>query len=462
MARSIRQLTRLGIVLLLLGEFASAMENTGRYFPFSSRPEKAWYKPGPEFDVDLFFASGHNIAKEHSAPYGIGQIWGPYDLQQIVNAMDELNMATSQIKMLIGPMFVNTPVFFNVHGKLRSEGVALRYTWPLPCQVPLTFGASLPVLSVQSDFRYSLDQNLFNQTYALKSQTLPGVNSPVASDTTWLFYQDKLDQARRLAHETIGFKDTRSTQVGIGDLDLFFRANFCFDHRFLMRSLDLAVQWGIVAPTGLHFSDDVPASIPFGNDGNIAFYAQFTPTIELKDDLRIGFLFRGEHLFPHTRTRRLPVFQEPFLYTPLKGEVRTLPGNNFILNAFMILENLYDGVHAQARYNYKRHEADKWQDLRSATEKEAAPSYLSRTTLPSGITSTASLDVINKVINAKEQLSKYRSHYITIQLAYDPLEAQQDLILKPKFYASFECPLFESSDAILQVNQITVGAELHF
>lgn len=460
MANSIKQVGLLLAALFFCNDLLIATENTGRFLPFSSRPEKFWYKKEPTLDVDFFYASGHNVANEDAAPIGMGEVMGRYDLQQILFAMDQANLPTQEVKDLIGAQYAARPLIFDVHGKLRSGGMALRYAWPLPCQVPLTVGINVPLAYTESYFRYSLDQRNFIQQYVITTPARPLSYITGPDEATWQFYQERLDHARRVAHEVMGFTSNDWTGVSIGDTDLFVRSNFVIDHRFLMRTIDIAVQYGLMVPTGVQRANDEPSSIAFMNDGHWAFYAQFVPTFELKQDLKVGFMLRGQHFFPQTRERRLPVFKESVLFTPLKGFVRVQQGSTFIGSAFLVLENLYDGLHLQGRYTYKRHQSDEWTDVR---QDKTIPSYLSRTeTAAGGIQPAITDDEIKKVISAKEYLSKFRSHYITIQLTYDPLEAQQELLLKPKFFASFEAPMFDASRGIVQANQITVGAELHF
>ena len=454
MVRSIKQVLLLAVTLVIYSGAVVAMDNTSRYLPYSVRPEKSWHKKESTLDVDMFYASGYNIANEDAAPIGFGEVMGRYDLQQIIFAMNEVGKSTQEVKQFVGTQFANSPLLFNIHGKLRSGGLALNYAWKIPGKVPVVFGASLPVTYTESDFRYSLDFNNFGQQFINTTPRLPLTYPTLPDATTWASYQERFDHARRIAHDTMGLDSNYWTHTGIGDLALFVRSNFVIDHRFLMRTIDLATEFGLVVPSGVRRSSNSAPSIPMSNDGHWSVYAQFQPTFELKQDIKLGLFVRGQHLSPQTRERQLSVFKEPFIYSPLKGAVRVQPGSTLLCGGFLALENLYDGLHLQGRYTYKKHNADKWSDAR--TDK-TIPSYLSRTP-----TAAISQDEINAVISAKEYLSKYRSHYITIQLTYDPAEKQQDLPMKPKFYASFEAPFFEASRGIVQTNQISIGTELHF
>ncbi|MBM3886297.1 hypothetical protein FJ364_00045 [Candidatus Dependentiae bacterium] len=447
------------LLLAALSLFSSAIinaENVGRYFPFSYRPEKDLYKRGTTADVDFFYASGRNIAQEDKAPLGMGEYAGNYDLRDIVFAMDQVNLPTGEIKQLVGEQLMKTSIPFNVHGKIRGGGGVLRYTWALPSKLPLSIGASLPIICVESDVRYSLNTQRFMQQYFALNQSIP-----VQPDFRLVeFYQERLDRARRMAHETIGLTNNYWVGFGVGDLDFFVRSNLLLDHKFMMRSIDIAVQYGIQIPTSLRRANNIVASIPFMNDGHWSLYAQIAPTFELKQDLKCGLLFRGQHFAPHTRERQIPVFAEPFMYSPLIGSVRVQPGSTFLCNAFLAMENVYDGLHLQGRYTYKRHTKDTWEDKRS---DKTLPSYLSRAVTdgaPGDIEVTKKM--IEDVISSKDYLSKFRSHYITIQLTYDPQEAGQNLPWMPKFFASFEAPMFDASRGVVQANQIRVGAELHF
>lgn len=454
MTKIVKVIALLGAALFVRCDRGDAMENTGRYFSFSSRPERSWYKKGLTLDLDLFYTSGQNIANDDASPIGIGEVAGRYDLADIVVAMDQAGLQTGEVTQLIGAQYAKRPLIFDIHGKVHNGGVVFRYAWALPGPLPITIGAALPVMQLESDLRYSLNQRNFIQQF---QQTTPAAAPGIfiaPDEPTWLLYQERFDHARRVAHETMGFLVNHSKHTGTGDLDLFARINFVLDHRFLMRTLDFAIQYGVVAPTGFQRQLNEPSSIPAMHDGHWSMYAQFLPTFELKQDLKLGFMLRGQHFFAQTRERRLPVSKEPHFYSPLTGAVRVSPGSTFLVGGFLGLENLYDGMHLQAKYTYKLHHADQWSDVR---DDKTRPSYLSRTVTPD-----ISEDTKAAVISAKEYLSKFRSHYITIQLTYDPLEAGQALPLRPKCYVSFEKPMFDSSRGVLEANQITFGAELHF
>lgn len=454
MTKFAKKIALIGAYLLTGGHFIYSMESTGRYFPFSYRFEKACHKKGSTIDIDAFYISGQNISNDDSTPIGMGEVAGSYDLSDLVAAMDQSNIQTTSIKLLIGDQYKNRPMRFDVQGKTHSSGLVFRYAYGFSGPFPITLGTSLPVINLESELHYSLNQRNFIYQYQLTTpQIIAGIPAGI-DDITWNTYQEKIDHARRIAHESTGLSLNHSKQIGIGDLDLFARINFVLDHRFLMRNIDFAIQYGVVAPTGFQRITNEPSSISATNNGHWSMYAQFSPIFELKQDLKIGFILRGQHFFSQTREQRLPIFKESYFYSPLTAKTRIAPGSTFLAGAFLGLENLYDGMHLQGKYSYKRHNADKWSDER---ENKTIPSYLSRTPTPN-----ITQNEINNTISEKEYLSKYRSHYITIQLTYDPLEAGQVLPLRPKYYIAFEMPVFDSSRGTMEAKQITFGAELHF
>lgn len=463
MAKKIKSIVLAITAALLYSSAAVAVENTGRFFPFSARPEKSLYKKGITADVDFFYSSGRNIAQEDRTPLGVGEYAGKYNLRDIVFAMSAKGISTQDVDQLIGNQNVNDPVLFNVHGKVRGGGGVLRYGLAVPglSMMPVTFGVALPFMYVESDVRYSLDTALFmDRHFKLNPSLLFGGIDANTEEIIQAGFQERLDHARRIAHEAIGLNNNYWAGPGIGDLDVFVRSNLLLDHKFMMRGIDIAIQYGIILPTGVQRANNVVSSIPFMNDGHWSFYVQVAPTFELKQDLKCGFMVRGEHFIAKTKDRQLPIFKESFLYSPLIGSVRVQPGATLIFNSFLALENVYDGLHLQGRYTYKRHKADTWEDMRI---DKTIPSYLSRKVTDGAPGGQIITDKeIAGIISAKEYLSKFRSHYITIQLTYDPLEAQQELLLKPKFFASIEAPVFDASRGIVQANQISIGAELHF
>jgi hypothetical protein len=163
-------------------------------------------------------------------------------------------------------------------------------------------------------------------------------------------------------------------------------------------------------------------------------------------------MVRGLAQFPETKKQRLPIFKEPYQFSPLIGDVRVKPGSTFFFSAHAILENIYDGVHLQGRYTYTRHASDRWNDSRS---DKTIPSYLSRTS-----TNDISDTAIAENISGKEYLSKYRTHYITMQLTYNSRCANREWAFSPDFFVAFDFPW--SGRGAARMEKLTIGAELHF
>ena len=66
----------------------------------------------------------------------------------------------------------------------------------------------------------------------------------------------------------------------------------------------------------------------------------------------------------------------------------------------------------------------------------------------------------NEVRCARRRLSQWRSHYLTMQIAYDSVEAMKDWFMDPKIYALLDYAWM--GRGVCKTHQFTLGVELHF
>ncbi len=209
-----------------------------------------------------------------------------------------------------------------------------------------------------------------------------------------------------------------------------------------MRSIDFNLQAGIVAPTGVLSKNKYPVSLSFGNNGLWEFYGDFITEFELKQDIKVGFIFGAMCQLPGDRTLRISVAKEPTIFSTLIGKVRIEPGSTIKVSPYFIMGNLTDGLDFQVRYTYLRHGQDVWKDERA---DQVPPSYLTTG---------------GPLVALKQRLSQWRSQYVTIEVTYDAKAAMKRWTFDPTVIANYDIPI--GGNGMSQTYQFNLGVELHF
>ncbi|MFH1254338.1 MAG: hypothetical protein V1646_02795 [bacterium] len=440
------------LLILLIPSVALATHTGNRYSIFLEKPELYVTKQKSLIDISVFYATASTACKRYGGTCGIPELYGFYDLKDVISSLQKTNPGE-----YIGdndPIYVVTgsdklegqELKFGVTGKVNTVGLILAYEQNLKFAnlKNVTFGIWLPVMNSSVISRFEFNRKEYQKTYHI-DLTDPEVQ--------------KIDAIRRLTHKEIGFKGTNLSRSGVGDIDVHLRGNYFIDHKLMMRSIDLNLQGGVVIPAGRKMDIDYPASTPFMNDGHWGVYLDFIPEFELKQDLKVGLILGGLWQFNDTQNRRVAVYKEPSIYSALVGKVEIDPGNVFKFSPYVTLENLADGVHIQLRYTYLRHGMDKWSDKR---DDKLINCYLETDARidPTDATQNITHDDLEKNMNYKNQLSKWRAHYFTIQAAYDSKLALKNWFMNPKFYASYDMPI--NGNGFCKTHLVTLGAQLFF
>jgi len=440
-----RQVTVILLLLLFFPSLIFSSRNTSRYFPFLEKPED-YVTDGKKSNLtpSLFLTTASTAFKRGGGTIGIPELWGEYDLKDVIFSLKQIKRGyddpTETERKTTD--WIGKSVKFKVDGKIKSRGLTLGYKQDLNF-AGLSVGAFLPVAHINASSRFYFDNE--GSDVSIKNLK-PGE-------------EGQIDRIRSQVHKDLGIKGMDWSETGIGDLDLFVGWNRNWDHKLLVRSINLNLRGGVLFPTGIKSEIDYPISVPFANNGHWGTYFDAVPEFELKQDLRFGLMFGFMHLFNKTNKRRIPVYKEPAIFSPLKADVQVNPGMTFKFSPYLTFENLRDGLHLQCRYTYLRHSEDSWKDKRS---DKTIKSYLERESL--GLSGYyKDYDTTEKItenIESKKGQTKWRAHYITLELIYDTKEAFNNWIFDPKFYFVYDSPI--SGSAYCKTHQFTVGVELHF
>jgi len=408
-----------------------ASHNTSKYFPFIERSDQYVTDKRSYFSPNVFYTTASTAFNRGGGNTGIPELWGNYDLRDVIDSLQVVQGAAfvNPIETITGTQaLVGKSLRFKVSSKVRSNGFVLHYEQKI--WKNFFAGGWIPVMFVSATGRYLFDR---------VSSGLPFGNL----NPNQLFEQEQqIDEIRRLTHDLAGFIKNKWSRSGVGDLDLYLKWNDHLDYRLLMKSIDINIQGGFTAPTGILSDRNNPLSVSVMGNGHWSAYLDLASEFELKQDLKVGFMFSYMHQFKHSRTLRLATGNEPTIFSALTAPVSMQPGDTFKISPYLTLENLSDGLHFQGRYTYLRHNEDTWCDKRA---DQSVQSYLSKD---------------KDLIAQKENISRWRAHYFTFQVSYDSKAALKHYWLDPLFYLTYDMPM--NGNGICKTHHLTIGAQLHF
>ena len=245
------------IYLFLCTGFLIASHNTSRYFPFVERPEEIFLRNRSHISPSIFFAKASTAFKRGGGNTGIPELWGKYDLRDVINSLEVVTGATNPIIEEQGPAspWIDQEIKFRVDGKVKAKGLLINYQQDIGWN-NISVGASIPIMHV----------NNFDRFAFLESDSAMAVQNLNAGELA------QLDRIKRRAHNLLDLKGGDWVQTGLGDLDVQARCGIDWDHVLMMRRIDLVLQSGFTVPFGSNSDIDYPCSVSFMGNGHWSIY----------------------------------------------------------------------------------------------------------------------------------------------------------------------------------------------
>lgn len=270
------------------------------------------------------------------------------------------------------------------------------------------FGLSLPLVQAQSTNFYEL---IRHNSYVDIQRNLPEIDS----------------QAERLRSELfkkIGLQSNVWDHAGIGDLDLYAGFSTHADYFLRLRTLDVAVLFGCLFPTGMQRDQNYPSSLPFSLSSP-SFTLSLYADLGLKDYLNVGLTGGIVATRSKTHQMRISVYEEPSAYSPLLTEVHLNPGLTIWLNPHLQIKNIANNLHFTANYGCVWHAHDTFKDERLAPQV--------KTLFDRGTDVGLGTDVQDRdrSIARLTESSYWSSRHVGISLTYEPWQAHKDAAFNP-------------------------------
>lgn len=385
-----------------------------RFFPLIQKPFISVPGRPSHIGAYLYATTASKAINSMEQNIGIPELYGKFDLGTLALAFDAVGLPNPLRSDLRGQALP-----FDMAGTIQAQGLEFCYYQSI-CEIG---GIGFNWLVMHSNSR----QEFFPRPFT-------GVD-PLYLDAT-----------RRTMFQEMGLSEAQANQSGMGDLDLYMRLGYYWDYALKFKRIDAGVRLGALIPAGVTTSLNSPASVPFGGNGFWGFYGQLESEFEFKEDMKGGLIFRLSKRFSKTQCQRLPVKgnfigqeSEPYVFSPLIGEVKITPGYNLAFMPYAQLENLRAGLGVRLLYTLTNHWHDTWCDERK-----------DKTTVP------VDLRLVN-------ELSGWKSDYISLSVFYDFGKVKVQRSLDPILIFTWDIPsLFFSSERTPTTNKVSLGLEYNF
>jgi hypothetical protein len=426
------------ILLFLLCFFAKdlvASHNGNRFFNFLERPEYFLNTSKNKFDVSMFYKFSSNAFRRWGGKAGPHELFGRYNLSDIFesykNANESREDIITQLSQLTG--VDKDDMIFNVSSPFKTVGFSFQYDRAI---VPnfLFVGAFVPFMSYYAKIEYFASDKI---TKDKKDKQL---------------IETLFSLQRRKLHDNIGFIKNYSKRAGLGDFELYTRLSRSWQYQLLMKSISLYLQTGVNLPSGVKRDVNNPASLPFMGDGHISWNTTLLGDFELKDDLQVGLMLGLQCPFEKKKLERIPVGNEPYIFSSLTGNVKVNPGYTFKISPYLALENIKEGLDFKVRYTYLRHGKDHVKDVR---DDKTIPSYLTKIS-----NKEEEIKKIKDIIREKEILSQWRLHVVSLELLYDLKRTFSSWDLNANVYAGYDISV--TGRGASDTHSINLGSKISF
>lgn len=354
-----------------------------RYIPLMQYPYVSVPGRPSRATGDFFVTMASRAADERERDVGILELFGQLDQAQLA-----YSFVLDGKPDPLDPGLLSGELPWTISGKLQTQGFA--FSWRQHLWGPLSAGVLTLAMRSNSSLNF-----LFNVPQG----------SSEASRFSPSEIQD-LDRILRGMFADLGLSCNHVQQGGMGDIEAYLRWSDRIDYRYKLRSLIYAGRVGVLIPTGVTRNIYQPASIPFGGNGHWGIYASGDTELEVKEDLKIGLLFRLMKRFSRTSMQRMPVARplqpgqrypspsEPQVFGVLVGPAEVNPGFTEVFSAYSQWEGIREGLGVRMQYTLVNHNRDHWTDKRVDQTVKANLAQV-------------------------ERLSSWASEYLTLTAFYD-------------------------------------------
>lgn len=406
------------ICLLLLNGVIQAMVFDNRFLPLYLKPfTRRWDAPS-HMRLQPFFMQADRGFSELER-LNIPDIFGSYDLIKLTNALVKRGLENP----LRSDFLAEPSIPWRRKGRIDAQGLAFLYEQYLGRCISVGVNALFAHVASRHEFLLRGDDDGSNQ------------RDRPQGDREYLF------AVKEKIHRELGIAPAFFNRTGFGDIDLYLRFGSWWDYTLKFRRIESGIKLGVLIPTAAETPLANPAAIPLGGERHWGAYIGLESEFEVKEDMRVGLMFRASKRFARTSLQRLPLDDEPSNYGALIGPLRVDPGWTFVFNPTFSLEGLREGFGVAAQYILVSHLRDRVTDMRPAKERALVAANL----------------------GPLAARSSWGAEYVSIGAFYDFGKVRECPTLYPKISAYWDMPVnWLVSKRASKTNSVSLMVELDF
>lgn len=417
----------------------NAMVMDNRYFPLFSHLYTGAHKDKATVSTDLIFMTGGEayasgaIANEADRIIGYPALFGKrkdkqghIDLNEVDLAIQEL---TGNSTLLTAPLETGKVAEVDIEAHLQAQGFS--FSGNVPVTSHFSVGWSAMFMRVIGEARFSLNADT-------ASRRGVGVDD----------YGEQVQFVENLSRvqKALDMNDNVWINTGAGDVVLYGSWYRSDQYKWKCRCVDFSMSLGVMIPVGATAELDNIASVPFGGGGHWGWFAAPHLELELRDDLKFGFMAQLSKRFKKIKERRVPILNEAPLFAPYKANIEVTPGTTISFSPYIVFEHVRSGFGVELKYTLTCHEGDNFVDAR--TDKTQAMK----------IRGLVAIGADKKPIN----YSAWTQEYGTIKIIYD-IGFGKDWHYRPQFNFEWNVPLtYIAGENFGKTHGISLGCNFNF
>jgi hypothetical protein len=395
-------------IFVLLSQTVSGFDN--RFFPCRSLYLTLPDKTKSFFSVYSSFGFTEHAYSTVDREINIFDLYGTLDLGVLGRSIEKAT-GTNPLRSY----FYDKSIPFITNGALRIQEVGLKLYYQIidQCGIGLDFNLS----NQQNWYSFSLDILNFLHTPDMKSE---------------------LETIRKDIFKQLGFMQESGSNIGINDMDLFFRFGSIWDYTLKCRRINAGLRIGALIPMGIKRDIKKPFLTLNSNSDTFGFYTALDCLFELKENFKLGIFGGISKRLKKEVTERIPLLTEPSIFGATSGQVTIKPGYSILLTPYFLFEHMRSGIGFGLSYSLNYHAKDRW-------EIPATIPYLPETK-----------DTI-------ENLSNWASDYVGLQVFYDFNRNGYDNLKSLLFKAEWSIPTsFFVTKRVAKTHKVSLSIEYNF
>lgn len=306
--------------------------------------------------------------------------------------------------------------------------------------IPFISNGSLRIQQVGLSLYYQIiDQCGFGFNFNIKNQanwytfTLDTLNFLHTPDI-----KNELEIARKDTFKELGFEQESGNDIGINDMDLFFRLGSIWDYTLKCRRINAGIRLGTLIPMGTKQDISRPFLTLNSNSNLPGFYSAIDCLFELKENFKLGIFAAISKRLKKETISRIPLLNEPSIFGAVVDKVTIDPGYTFLFTPYFLFEHLRSGIGFGIFYSLTYHSKDSW-------------------TIPTTI------DYLPETKNAIEKFSSWASDYVGLQVLYDFNKNGYDNLKSPLIEIRWDIPTsFFVTKRVAKTHKVSLSIEYDF